>query len=283
MQLPRRTLRDGITLPIIGFGGMVAVGMEPPAVNRLVRECLDCGLNYFDVAPFYGDGEAEEKVGIALEPVRRKVFLASKTLQRDAAGARSELECSLRRLRTDHVDLYQFHAVTTVKEVERILAEGGAAEAFVKAREEGKVRFLGFSAHSVEAALALLEQFPVDSVLFPVNPVSYARGNFGPQVLAEARRRGVALIALKSMALSPWGKHEEHTWAKCWYKPIENPDEARMALRFALSEDVVSAIPPGDERLFRLALGFAAEIKPLSDDERQNLLAHASKCRPLFK
>jgi aryl-alcohol dehydrogenase-like predicted oxidoreductase len=283
MQLPRRTLREGFTLPVIGFGGMVVIGMEQPAVNRLAAECLDRGLNYFDVAPFYGNGEAEEKLGIALEPMRQNVFLAGKTLQRDAVGVKGELERSLRRLRTDHLDLYQFHAVTTLKEVERIFARGGAAEAFMQARAAGKVKFLGFSAHSVEAALAMLEGFSFDSLLIPVNFVSYARGDFGPQVLKAASRRGVARIALKSMALSPWAKREKHTWVKCWYKPIEDADLARLALRFALSEDVVSALPPGEERLFRLALDVAAEFKPLSDEERRDLLSRASKFRPLFK
>ncbi len=283
MLLPRRPLCNGFTLPLIGFGGMVAVGMSQPEANRLVAECLDRGLDYFDVAPFYGDGEAEEKLGIALQPSRHRVFLACKTLQRHADRAREELDRSLRRLKTDHFELYQFHAVTTLREVDQIFAPGGALETFVRAREEGKVLLLGLSAHSVDAALAMMERFDFDSIMIPVNFVSVAQGAFGPQVLEDARRRAVARIALKPMALRPWGRREEHGWPKCWYKPIEDPELARMALRFALSEDVTSALPPGDEQLFRLALDYAPRFEPLSDGERRDLLSLASHYRPLFK
>ncbi len=283
MQLPRRELREGIHLSIIGFGGMIAVGMDQPDLNALAAASFEVGLNYFDVAPFYGDGEAEEKLGIALAPLRREIFLACKTLQRDAAGAAREIEHSLRRLRTDHLDLLQFHAVTTMRDVDQIFAPNGAVEAFVDARREGKARLLGFSAHSVEAALAMINRFEFDTVLFPVNFVSMTRGGFGPQVLDAARRRGTARIALKSMALTAWGKHEKRSWSKCWYKPVDDENLARLALRFSLSEDVTSAIPPGEERLFRLAVQAATHFAPLGEEERLHLLARARTLRPLFK
>ncbi|MGB9605523.1 MAG: aldo/keto reductase, partial [Bryobacteraceae bacterium] len=102
--LPRRRYRDDVELSIVGFGGIMLVGMEQAEANRLVAEAVDRGVNYFDVAPSYGDGEAETKLGPALEPYRKQVFLACKTQHRDAAGARRELGQSLRRLRTDHFD-----------------------------------------------------------------------------------------------------------------------------------------------------------------------------------
>src|ERR1700689_1028071 len=167
--LPRRRYRDDVELSIIGFGGMVVVGQEQKNASRMVAEAVACGVNYFDVAPTYGDGEAEIKLGNALAPYRQNVFLACKTTARNAADAQKELDRSLDRLHTDHFDLYQFHAVSSLDDVARILGPGGAAEAFVKARAQGNARYLGCSAHSAEAALALMDGFHLDSILFPVN------------------------------------------------------------------------------------------------------------------
>jgi aryl-alcohol dehydrogenase-like predicted oxidoreductase len=281
--LPRRRYRDDVELSIIGFGGMVVVGQEQKNASRMVAEAVARGVNYFDVAPTYADGEAEIKLGNALVPYRQNVFLACKTTARDAAGAQKELDLSLERLRTERFDLYQFHAVTSLDDVQRILAPGGAAEAFVKAREQGKARYLGCSAHSAEAALALMEGFPLDSILFPVNFVLYAQGGFGPQILARAQEKGVARLALKSLAYTKWPEADHKTYPKCWYQPIEQGEVARQALRFTLSEDITAAIPPGDERLFQMALEIALEFQPLSAAERQRLLAETAGITPIFK
>jgi aryl-alcohol dehydrogenase-like predicted oxidoreductase len=267
---------------VIGFGGIVVMGMEQPEADRTVADAVARGINYFDVAPSYGDGEAEEKLGPALEPHRKNVFLACKCERRDAEGARQQLELSLKRLRTDHFDLYQFHAVASMKDAEQILGPGGAGELFLKARQEGKVRYLGFSAHNVEAALTLMDRYRFDSVLFPVNYVNYAQGNFGPQILAKAKEKGIARLALKSMAHTVWKEGEPHTYPKCWYHPIEDPELARKALRFTLSEDITAAIPPGDERLFRIALAAAPGLEPLTAAERRDLLASAKGMTPIF-
>jgi aryl-alcohol dehydrogenase-like predicted oxidoreductase len=282
-HLPKRIYRDDISLSILGLGGMLFLGMEQDAVNRIVADALARGINYFDIAPFYGDGEAEQKMGKALASHRGQVFLACKTLERSADGARKELEHSLRQLRTDHFDLYQFHAVSDMDEVEEIFAPGGALEAFLEARKNGKVRYIGFSAHSVEAALGMLDRFRFDSILFPVNYICYARGNFGPQVIAKAKELNVARLALKAMAHGPWRKAEKRKYPNCWYRPIEDRQLARQALRFTLSEGVTAAVPPGDERLFRMALELADDLKPLEADEREKLLASAKGLRPLMR
>ena len=165
-MLPRQSLgKTGREVSIIGLGGMVVRGMEQGPVNKLVADSLGRGVNYFDVAPTYGD--AEIKYGIALKGHRDEVFLACKTTERGKAGARKELENSLKRLQTDHVDLYQFHGITEVaKDVEVMLGKGGAVETFVEARREGKIRYIGFSAHTPEAALAALREFDFDTVMY---------------------------------------------------------------------------------------------------------------------
>jgi predicted aldo/keto reductase-like oxidoreductase len=281
--LPRRPYRDGIELSIIGFGGIIVVGHEQEAANAEVAYAVERGVNYFDVAPSYWDGEAERKLGVALQPFRATSFLACKTGRRDAAGATEELERSLGRLKTDHFDLYQLHAVTKLEDVDTILGPGGALDAFVKAREAGKVRYLGFSAHSQEAALRLLDAFAFDSVLFPINYVCYAKGAFGPAVVQKAKEKGAARLALKALAHTSLEKGAEKKWAKTWYRPIDEIDLARRALRFTLSEDVTAAIPPGHAELFRIAVDLASAFEPLSPAERSALLADATNPEPLFR
>lgn len=166
-ELPKRLYKDNVHLSIVGFGGIILLGLPQPEANETVSAAVARGLNYFDVAPSYGDGEAEEKLGPALQPYRKNVFLACKAEKRDREGARAQLETSLKRLKTDHFDLYQFHAVGTVDDAKRILAPGGAAETFVKAKKDGLVRYIGLSAHGVDAAKLLMDSMPLDSVLFP--------------------------------------------------------------------------------------------------------------------
>ncbi len=279
--LPRRTYRDEVELSILGFGGIVVCGLDQAEADRAVASAIDRGVNYFDVAPSYFDGEAELKLGQALRGWRECVFYACKTTEREAAPARAELERSLERAHTDHFDLYQFHAVTSLAEVRRILAPGGAGEVFLRARDEGKVRYLGASCHSVEAALELMASFPLDSILFPVNFACFAKG-FGPQVLEAARARGIAVLALKALAHTPWAEGEERAYPKCWYKPLSDRELARESLSFTLSQGVVAAIPPGDGRLFSMALDLAAEFQPLSEARAKALLASASGIAPIF-
>jgi aryl-alcohol dehydrogenase-like predicted oxidoreductase len=281
-QLPRRRYKDNVELSIIGFGGIVVNGREQKEADREVADSIARGVNYFDVAPSYGRGEAEIKLGPALKPYRKNVFLACKTQERTAEGARKELEQSLKRLHTDHFDLYQFHAVTTMKEVEQILGPGGAAELFLNARQQGKTRYLGFSAHGEEAALALMDGFPVDSILFPFNYVCYAQSDFGPRVLARAKEKGIARLALKAMARNRLERGDARKYPKCWYQPLDDRAQAAQALRFTLSEDITAAVPPGDETLYRMALDIARDFKPLTAAERRELLAGSKGIKPLF-
>jgi aryl-alcohol dehydrogenase-like predicted oxidoreductase len=283
LPIPQRPYRDNVQLSIIGLGGMLLAGMDSPAVEKIVAEAISRGVNYFDSSPDYGDGVAEQKMGWALRPYRKEIFLACKTMQRSAGRAQQELEQSLRQLHADCIDLYQFHAVSSLKDVADIFAPQGAMEAFLRAKEAGKIRYLGFSAHSVDAAMAMMDHYAFDSILFPVNFINYARGNFGPQVLAEAEARGVACLAIKSLAHGRWRKKDIRNYPNCWYRPIDERELARKALRFALSEKVTAVIPPGDVRLFRMALELAPELTPLTPEERQELLKSAQGLRPLMK
>jgi predicted aldo/keto reductase-like oxidoreductase len=281
-KIEKRILgKTGEKLSMIGFGGIVVDRATTEEAAARVKLAIDHGINYFDVAPSYGN--AEEMLGPALEPYRKDVFLACKTMERSREGARRELEQSLRHLRTDHFDLYQLHAVTGLEEVDTILAPGGALETFREARDEGRVRYLGFSAHSVEAALALMDRFDFDTILFPFNFACWFAGNFGPQVMQMAKEKGLGILALKSMAWRPWEEGEERTTeGKTWYRPLPGPEAASQGLRFTLSHPVTAAIPPGHEDLFAMALGLAADFKPMDSDEIIAVKEKALNTVPLF-
>lgn len=274
--------KTGIELSILAFGGIIVSDTTPDEASAYVGEAIDSGVNYFDVAPTYGN--AQERLGPALAPYRDNAFLACKTTRRDAAGAQEELEQSLKLLQTDHFDLYQLHAITTEQDIEQAFGPGGAMETFVRAREQGKVRFLGFSAHSVYAALAAMERFDFDSLLFPFNFVTYEVADFGPQVMEAAKTKGVARLALKAMARGPWREGDPHRgeYPKAWYEPLADRSEAELALRYTLSLPVTAAVPPGDIRLFRMAVEFASRFRPLSTSELERVRAQARSETPLF-
>jgi len=279
--VPRRRLgRTGIDLPIIGFAGFVVAGKEQAHANRSVARAFELGIDYFDVAPTYGD--AEDHLGPALEPYRDRSFLACKTTQRLAAGAEEELNASLKKLRTDYFDLYQLHALRTDDDVEQAFGPGGAMETLVRAREAGKVRFLGFSAHSVEAALAAMERFAFDTTLFPVNYVAWWRGDFGPQVVAEAQRQGMGILTLKALCRQRWPEGAERHHQPCWYEPVVDPEEARLALSFSLAQGGTAALPPASEELFWLAVSLAGQVESLSAADEARLRKLAEQFEPLF-
>jgi aryl-alcohol dehydrogenase-like predicted oxidoreductase len=268
-------------LTVVGFGGILVMDETPADASRFVAAAIERGINYFDVAPSYGN--AEERLGPALEPYRKGVFLACKTGKRDAAGAEKELHDSLQRMRTDHFDLYQLHAVTTDEDVEQILAPGGALETFVKARQQGVVRYLGFSAHSESAALALMDAFAFDTILFPLNWTCWYQGDFAPRVLPVAREKGLGILALKALCKRAWGKDEARRWSKAWYSPVDTYEEAALALRFTLSlPGVVAATSPGHYELFQWMCDAAENYTPLTPAEMEELKQRSAGLEPIF-
>ena len=280
--IARRTLgKTGEKLSIIGFGGIVVMDDSPSGSANIVAEAHARGINYFDVAPSYGN--AQERLGPALAPYRNKSFLACKTDGRMKDDSRKQLEESLRLLKTDHVDLYQFHALTKMTDLDKVLGPGGAMETMEAAKKEGKIRYIGFSVHSAETALAAMDRYNFDTILFPVNFVLFTQAGFGPQILKKAQEKNMGILALKGMAKTVWPAGEkDHPQPKCWYQPAAFPDEASLGLRWTLGHPITAAIPPGDERYFRLAMDVAQNYKPLESHEEQALLAGAHGAEPIF-
>jgi predicted aldo/keto reductase-like oxidoreductase len=283
--LPRRVLgRTGREVSIVGFPGLSLMRVDQEEANRAVKEAFDRGVNYFDNAPAYGrDGECEIKLGPALGQLdRSRIFLACKTRARDAEGAWRELERSLERHGTDHFDLYQMHHLVTMDEVNRALGPGGAIETFLKARDEGKIRWIGFSAHSTKAAVAALERFNFDTVMFPISFAEYYLRDFGKAVLDAAAARGSAVLAIKPMCMGAWPEGVERT-RNWWYRTTETPEEVSLALRFSLSlKGVVTGFPPAFIELLDKAIVAAKEYSPATLEDREQLRELASRCESVF-
>ena len=285
MTIPKRTLGStGEQLSILGFGGILVMDETDADAKVYVSEAVDRGINYFDVAPSYGN--AQQQLGPALKPYRDQVFLACKTTQRSAEESRKELEQSLRDLHTDHFDLYQFHAITTQEDVEQIFAPGGAMETYQKAKEEGKLRYIGFSAHSELAAHLAMDNYDFDTILFPLNFSTWFKGNFGPSVFERAQEKNMGILALKSMAHESLqeGSSPDRKYNKAWYQPLETRERIELALRFTLNLPVNAALTPGHWELFHLAMEIVESdiFGPLADEELQQLKELAEASKPIF-
>jgi aryl-alcohol dehydrogenase-like predicted oxidoreductase len=283
--LPKRPFgKTGAEVSIVGFGGFVLARLDQDASNRLVAEAVERGVNYFDVSPEYGD--AEVKLGLALEPYRKSCFLACKTAQRTADGARAELRRSLERLKTDHIDLYQLHHIRKVKEdVEAVFGKGGAWEFLQEAKKDGRIRHVGFSAHTEAAALAAIEKSEFDSVMFPLNFSYWYGADFGPRVLQAAKAKGMAVMGIKSLARQRWpkGPREPGPYSTMWYQPITNPQEQAMSVRWTLSQGVTAVLPPYNDTLHRRAFEVGLAYTPITDAETEQLKGLAAGLDLLFK
>lgn len=282
--LPKRPLgKSGVELSVIGFAGIVARDNTPEAVERVVRDSIDAGVNYFDVAASYGN--AETMLAPALKPFRKGIILATKTRERSREGAQRELERSCEILGTDYFDMYLVHGIQHVdKDVDPAFANGGAVEYLLERKEAGQIRLLGFSAHSNEAALAAMDRHDFDFFYYPVSYAPWLKADFGPSVLARAQEKGIPCVALKALARQKWpeGTPPEARQGKRWYQPVESRDEASLAVRWALSQSIVSILPPGDEQLYRAALSLRDNLAPITVEESQLLAKLAGEMSPLF-
>ena len=281
-EFPKRILgKTGEKLSIIGFGGILVSGVEQATANNMVASAFERGINYFDVAPSYGN--AQDQLGPALKPYRDQCFLACKTLERDRVGAEKELHESLKKLKTDHFDLYQLHALTKKEDVEIAFGPNGAMETVLNAKQEGKIRFIGFSAHSEEAALLAMEKFDFDTILYPINFVCWNQANFGPKVVEKAKEKNMGILALKALAFTGIPEGTKKPYDRLWYIPVEDKKVANLSVRFTLSQGVTAAIPPGDPGFWDIAMDTAQNYKPITNDEIEELEKISAGIAPLFK
>jgi predicted aldo/keto reductase-like oxidoreductase len=284
--LPRRVLgATGAKISVVGFPGLALRHYEQQEGTAGLHKAFDQGLNYYDVAPAYGrDGECEIKMGIGLQGLdRSKIFLSCKTKARDKVGAREELERSLKRLKTDHFDLYQLHCLKRPEEVQQALGPGGAMETILQAQQAGKIKHIGFSAHTTKAALAALSGFDFATCMFPINFVEYYTIGFGKPVLQLAAEKNTAIISIKPVSRGRWPKDMERTY-RWWYRPVEDDKEMLLAMRFALSlPGVVTGIPISFLDILDKTIAAARQFQPITDEETEQVRRIAATCESVFQ
>jgi aryl-alcohol dehydrogenase-like predicted oxidoreductase len=263
--VPHRPLgKTGVQVSVLGVGGYHLGSIKDQSEsNELVSRALAAGINFFDNCWEYHDGVSEERLGSALKGRRDSAFLMTKvcTHGRSKDVAIQQLEESLRRLQTDHLDLWQIHEVVYYNDPDMIFAPNGAAEALLEAKKQGKVRFIGFTGHKNPAIhlKMLSHDFPFDTVQMPLNALDGTFKSFEQQVLPEANRKGIAVLGMKSLGGS--GEIVSH-----------GALTAEDGLRYAMSLPVATTISGMDslgvlEQNLRVARGF----KALSADAMQAL------------
>ena len=259
--IKRELGKTGFQVFPVVYGGIISMRDGQDASNNYVAWARDRGINYFDVAPTYGD--AQEKLGLSIKPFRKEIFLACKTTERNKEGAVKEFEESLRLLHTDYFDVFQLHSLTTPEDVDKAFAQNGVMEMIRKEKERGRIRKVGFSAHSQTQAIRAMSMYDFDTVMFPLNWQMDMRDGWGSGVANDAKRRGVGVIAIKGLIERSWmDKEERKAYPKSWCKPIDVSDKkmgiAALKYTFTAGADVI--IPPGDFRNFAFCVDNIEEI-----------------------
>jgi len=265
-MLYRKYGPDKINLSVVGLGGIVVKDTSVKETEGIINYAYDRGINYYDVAPGYGN--AQDLMGPGLSKIRDKIFLACKTNKRDQEGSETELNDSLKKLKTDYFDLYQLHGMKSEDDYKKVSSVNGALNTLFKAKHQGKVRHIGFSCHSIKVANLLLDNYDFDSILFPVNWALILNKGFGNEILKKCLDKNVSVLALKCMANELWPTEDRGEYKKLWYKPLTDNDIIEMAIKFTLSKNVVSFLPPGNEKLFKLALEIVnSRLTEINEDE----------------
>ncbi|HEX4334911.1 MAG TPA: aldo/keto reductase [Polyangiaceae bacterium] len=269
--LPTRTLgKTGISVSMLGLGGAHIGKPEEGEAIRIMHRAIEAGLTFFDNSWDYNDGESERRMGKALEDGRRdKVFLMTKVDGRTRDAAAGQLEQSLKRLKTDHVDLIQVHEVIRHEDPTNVFAKGGAIEALVEAKKAGKVRFIGFTGHkSPTIHLAMLAEadkhgFAFDTVQMPLNPMDPHYESFEEHVLPVLVKKQIGVLGMKSMGSGILLQSKVVTPLEC--------------LRYALSLPTSVVITGIDhEKILDQAIEIGTSFTPMTADEKRDLLARTA-------
>ncbi len=277
--------KTGAKITFITMGGCGLGYVNQLEADKAVKLAMDHGINMIDVAPTYG--KAEERLKGWIEKHRNKFFLSEKTLKRKKNGAWRQLNKSLERLGTSHFDLYQFHAVSSMEELNQILGENGAMEAFLEAKETGIIKNIGITAHNdvrvLQKALELSDD--IDTVLLPV----YVAASVHPspvndfkKILEITREKNIGVTAIKAISKSRWQGDATY---KTWYEPLDNQELIDQAVWFTLSQKGVTTYSlPCDVRLWPSVLDAATRYKKLNDEEQNQAvkIARKNEFRPLF-
>ena len=250
------------------FGGTALSRASQEEADRILELLLRYGINHIDTAAGYGDSEL--RIGPWMRRHRDRFFLATKTGERSAAGAREQLERSLQRLQVERVDLIQLHSLTEPDEWEQALGSGGALEALIRAREEGLARYIGVTGHGVTVArthLDALQRHPFDAVLLPLNYPMFQLPEYAAdfrELRERCRQRGVAVQTIKAIARRRWtGNERPH---RTWYEPLAGQQDIDAAVHWVLQHEGVFLNTAGDMALLPRILDAAARFENAGDN-----------------
>lgn len=281
----RRLGRIGHQSSVLIFGG-AALGESSQAVaDAAIQQALDAGINHFDTAASYGG--SEDRLGPWMAAIRGRIFLASKVEARSYDDAWASINRSLERLRTDHLDLLQLHAVSDVSTLDAVTAADGALRAAIRARDEGLTRHLGITGHTHAAPSVHLEglrRFDFDSVLTPWNHQLARNPAFHADfdaLVAEVTARDVALMTIKAIARRNW--HEGEKEYSTWYRPFDRQLEITAAIAWVLRHPFITGIATaGDTRLLPLAIQAEKEREGMTIDRIDAVLGSVPDYASLF-
>ncbi|HZA65851.1 MAG TPA: aldo/keto reductase [Geminicoccaceae bacterium] len=270
MAIEKRVFgRTGHRSSAVLFGGAALGRVDQATAERVLDLLLEHGVNHIDTAPSYGDSEL--RIGPWMDRHRDAFFLATKTRERDYAGARRDIHNSLERLRTDRIDLLQLHALVHPDEWDRALSPGGALDAAIEAREAGLVRFIGVTGHGWTIAAMhrrSLQRFDFDSILMPWNWLCARHQTYAADfeaTVALCEERNVAVQTIKSIARGPWGAGATRA-RSTWYQPLEDEDDIRTAVHWVLARPRIFLNSVGDIGLLPIVLAAAAEVASAPDE-----------------
>jgi aryl-alcohol dehydrogenase-like predicted oxidoreductase len=280
----RRFGRTGHMSTVAILGGFAFSAADQAETDAMMERVIAAGVNHIDIAPSYG--HAEERIGPWMAQERERFFLGCKTMERSEGGAAAELRASLKRLQVEYFDLYQFHAVGSMDELDVIFSPGGALDAVLAAQAEGLVRYIGITGHGVGAPrlfLEALDRFDLDSVLFPINFIQYANPEFrasAEELLFRCRDKDVGTMIIKAVTRGPWG--ERTKTHNTWYEPFTSLEDIQKGVNFVLSQDVTGLCTAGDLQVLPLILQACENYTRLNREEQEALIATAAQYEPLF-
>ncbi len=267
--------RTGHASTRIIFGAYALSKTTLVEADYILEMLLKYGVNHIDTAAIYGD--AEERIGPWMEEHRDDFFLATKSRKRSYEGARQDLQRSLNKLRVDHIDLWQMHGLTNPVSWEKVMAPGGALQAFLEARDEGLVRFLGVTGHGNKVPAMhkqSLERFDFDTVLLPYNYLQMKNPKYAGDFdeLAElCRKRSTALQTIKSVVRRPWGTRPQ-THNTYFYEPLETQDAIDKSVHWSLGLKDSFVITAGDLQILPKILDAADRFDNPPSDEEMNTI-----------
>jgi aryl-alcohol dehydrogenase-like predicted oxidoreductase len=275
----RRLGRLGHQSSVLIYGAAAVAEQPQDVADASFEQALDAGINHFDVAASYGD--AELRLGAAMHRMRDRIFLATKTGERAQDAAWRQINASLERLQTDHVDLIQLHSIGDLDELDRATGADGALHAAVRAQEEGLVGAVGITGHGHQAPathLEALRRYPFATVLSPISPV-LARDleylDAYEALVDQVKRQDAGLMIIKSVAQRNWPDGVEKAYTT-WYEPLKEQRPITAAVAWVLSHDEVTGIAtPSDVRLLPLMIRAEQERHALSRGDADAALLDA--------